>query len=486
MAGFVLELPGGDDPLFLQIARAVADDVRRGRLRPGDALPGSRTLATTLGVHRNTVLAAFRELAAEGWIEAQAARATRVRSELPDRSPRRFARSPTARSELRPGFDLGVKPADVTPPPPAPGAIALLGGLPDLGLVPARELARAYRRVAVGSRAQSLLGYGDPRGEPVLRAAIAAWVSRTRGLAADADDVVITRGSQMALYLAARATLRPGDVVAVEELGYRPAWEALRSLGAELAPVPVDGAGLDVDALAQLARARRVRAVYVTPHHQYPTTALLPPERRLALLELARRERWAIFEDDYDHEFHYEGRPVAPLASADATGQVVYFGTLSKILAPALRLGFVLAPRPLLDRITLHRALVDRQGDRLLERAIASLVAEGEVLRHARRMRRVYEARRAALAAALTAHLGARASFVVPAGGMALWVHVPGVDVDAWAAECAERGVVFQTARRFTFDGAPRPYVRLGFAAEPEARLRVAIKRMAEVLARLR
>src|SRR5262249_15917197 len=157
------------------------------------------------------------------------------------------------------------------------------------------------------------------------------------------------------LDLAARALLRPGDVVAVEELGYRPAWEALRNAGAELVPVPIDEHGLRVDALP-----RRLRAVYVTPHHQYPTTGILSAACRIELLALAERQGFAIFEDDYDHEFHYEGRPVLPLASADCAGSVVYLGTLSKVLAPGLRIGYVVAPRPVLDRIAAHRLYVDR------------------------------------------------------------------------------------------------------------------------------
>src|SRR5207244_1344963 len=159
----------------------------------------------------------------------------------------------------------------------------------------------------------------------------------------------------MALDLAARALIRPGDAVAVEAYGYRPAWEALRLAGAELIPLPVDDHGMRIDALRALVSARRVRAVYVTPHHQYPTTALLAPGRRIELLEIARTERIAVLEDDYDHEFHYEGRPVLPLASADPGGVVVYIGTLSKLLAPGLRLGFAVAPRAMIERMAALR-----------------------------------------------------------------------------------------------------------------------------------
>ncbi len=480
MEPFALEVPEGESPLFVRIARAITGDIGRGRLRPGDALPGSRTLAKSLGVNRNTVVAALRELEQEGWLDVEGARATRVRAELPEARPRRFAKAAEGRRAAAIGFDLMPRAPDLTSPRPPKGAIALLGGLPDLRLVPKEALARAYRRVLKSARVADLLGYGDPRGELALRAALADLLSEKRALAVSADDVVVTRGSQMALYLAAKAVLEPGDRVAVEALGYRPAWQALREAGAELVPIPVDRSGIDVAAIA--ASAAKLKAVYLTPHHQYPTTVVLSAARRIALLETARAHRLAIFEDDYDHEFHYEGRPITPLASADRTGQVVYIGTLSKILAPALRIGFVVAPSRLLDRVAALRTVVDRQGDRLLELAVADLCVGGELSRHARKMRRIYAARREALSAALQAELGSVLSFHLPPGGMAIWAEAKGVDVDTWADAALEMGVVFQTARRFTYDEGRRRAVRLGFAAEPEGRLLMGARRMAKAL----
>jgi GntR family transcriptional regulator / MocR family aminotransferase len=472
-----------EGPAYLRIARAIAEDVRRGRLRPGSELPGSRTLARSLGVHRNTVLAAFRELAAEGWIETSAARGTFVTDALPDPRPRRFA--PRASREAVPsrvGFDLGPtwEPLPGPMPKDAPkGALGLLGGMPDLRLAPSEALARAYRR-ALRSEARSLLAYGEPLGHPRLRAALSSMLSATRGLAAGEGELIVTRGSQMAVALVARALIAEGDVVAVESFGYRPAWEALRLAGARLVPVPVDAAGIDVEALSALAEKERVRAVYVTPHHQYPTTAVLSPGRRLALLSLCKAKRIAILEDDYDHEFHYDGRPVLPLASADDAGVVVYVGTLSKILAPGLRIGFAVAPRPLVERLAALRTLIDRQGDRAVERAVAELLEDGEVQRHARRAKRIYEARRGALAAALERRLGGALSFSLPAGGMALWARAEaGIDVDAWADRALDRGVVVHTGKRFAFDGRRRPYLRLGFASLDEEEIDEAVKRLA-------
>ncbi|HTN84912.1 MAG TPA: PLP-dependent aminotransferase family protein, partial [Sorangium sp.] len=217
--------------------------------------------------------------------------------------------------------------------------------------------------------------------------------------------------------------------------------------------------------------------------HQYPTTAVLAPGRRVALLELCRRRRIALIEDDYDHEFHYDGRPVLPLASADTAGVVVYVGTLSKILAPGLRLGFVVAPEPLIERLSLHRTFVDRQGDHAVERAVAELLEDGEVQRHAQRARRAYRARRDLLVEALRARLGGALDFRVPAGGMALWARVDAaIDADAWAERSLERKVAFSPGRRYAFDGRKRPFLRLGFAALDEEEIRDAVERMARAL----
>jgi GntR family transcriptional regulator/MocR family aminotransferase len=474
-------------PVFLQIARALILDIRRGRLRPSDRLPGSRELATQLGVHRNTVLAAYRELALEGWITTLRARGTFVSSALPDVVARRFS-TRTRGEGPRPdrlGFALPALP--MGPPRgvskrPAHGVLSLNGGIPDVRLVPWQPLARAYRR-ALASQGRALLGYGDPRGCERLRVALAGMLSATRGLAVTGDGLLVTRGSQMALSLVARALVSPGEVVAVEALGYRAAWEAFASAGARLVPLPVDEAGLRVDALETLVARGQVRAVYVTPHHQYPTTAALAPGRRIALLALARRARIAIVEDDYDHEFHYDGRPILPLASADEGGVVVYVGTLSKVLAPGVRIGYLAAPRPILQRVLEGRTYVDRQGDHAIEWAVAELMEDGEVERHIRRSRRAYQSRRGVLVEALKKAFGARLSFVVPAGGTALWARVaPDIDVSAWATRALAKGVAVQPGQEFAFDGRARPYLRLGFAQLEEAELEEAVRRMASAL----
>src|SRR5579864_2327926 len=257
-------------PPFLQIARSLAADIQRGRLRPGDRLPGSRGLARSLEVHRNTVLAALAELTAEGWIETAPGRGTFITRAIVNPSGRPFSRRLDLRPHIPPSvpFALPEPPAAYRQPNLPPGTLNLSNGAPDVRLAPARAIGRAYRRV-LALRGVDLLAYGEPEGHAGLRTALASMLTSTRGLPAGPGDVLVTRGSQMALTLAARALLRPGDTVAVEELGYRPAWEAFRAAGATVVPVAVDSDGIDVDALKRLVNRTSIRAVYVTPHHQY-------------------------------------------------------------------------------------------------------------------------------------------------------------------------------------------------------------------------
>ena len=467
----------GSAALFARVASAVADDIRRGALRAGDRLPSTRALATRFDVNRNTIVAAYDELVAQGWVVARGPRGTFVADDMPER-PVRGSAAPRG-MPARAGFDA---PALLEPRglfAPAGARYQLSAGVPDTRLLPGAVLARAYRRALASRAGRAGLDYAGAGGTPRLREAIATMLRTTRGIPATASNILITRGSQMALDLIARWLARPGVPIAIEELGYAPAWRAFEHAGARLVPVPLDAQGLVVDALPRAAP----RCVYVTPHHQYPTTVLMSPARRLALLARARTDRFAILEDDYDHEFHFDGRPVAPLAAADPHGNVLYVGTLSKILAPGLRLGYLAAPERVVEALARARQSVDRQGDQVLEHAVAELFEDGELARHTRKMRRSYEARRDALIHALRRELGSAVSFDVPAGGITLWLRVAdGIDLQAWRTRALAHGVAFTTARELAFDGRARPYFRVGYARYDEAELVDAVRRLRRAL----
>src|SRR5262249_39874490 len=285
-------------------------------------------------------------------------------------------------------FPLPSGPSVVRWLPPARGVLAFRSSYPDTRLVPVEVLTRAYRRVLHG-RGAALLGYGEPEGHPRLRRAVSQMLRERRALGASPENVLVTRGSQMALTLVSRALIRPGDTVVVEDPGYPHAWETFKASGAALAPMRVTGDGLDISSLSRLAKRETVRAVYVTPHHQLPTTATLSSDRRRELIALARTHGFVILEDDYDHEVHYHRGPIAPLASLDP-GVIIYIGTFSKVLAPGLRIGYLAAPANVVDLLSAHRQTIDLQGDPAMEAALADLIENDDLQRHIRRVKRVY------------------------------------------------------------------------------------------------
>ena len=312
-------------------------------------------------------------------------------------------------------------------------------------------------------------------------------LARTRGLAVTAQNIMVTRSIEQAIDLVARTLLVPGDTVAVEAFGYPPAWSVLKLAGARLVPVPVDRDGLDVDALEVLLTRGPIRAVFTTPHHHYPTTAVMSHQRRTRLAELALRHRFAIIEDDYDHEFHYDGKPVLPIAAGAGRANVVYIGSLSNLLAPGVSTAFVIAPPAVFEHLAGLRAASDARGDAAMECAIAELFEDGELLRHMRRVRRIYASRRDALATALERHLDGAIRFCVPEGGMALWGRVDeDIDATAWARAGEREGVLFRDSRAVDFTHRDASFLRLGFTYHDEVELDEAVRRMARALIRER
>lgn len=467
--GTTLEIevrPGAREPVFLALARTIMQEIERGRLKPGDPLPGTRALARSLKLNRNTVDAAYHELAMQGWLATEPSRGTFVAADLPEMAaPPRPRRPAAGRPEP---LQNAERPK-----------LRLSDGAPDARLAPTTALAQAIRRALCGAAFASGGAYGDPRGYGGLREALSSHLRDERGLTAAASEIIVTRGSQMALFLAASAAVAPGSVIAVERPGYPLAWAAFRAAGAEVLGVPVDAGGLDVEALERAARADgRLRAVYVTPHHQYPTTVTMGVARRLRLLEVARRFGLLVLEDDYDHDYRFDGRPILPLAArAEGDPQILYVGSLSKLLAPGLRLGYAAAPPEILRRMAERREALDRQGDLPLEHAIADLIEDGTLRRHARKARRIYQARRDLMARLLRERLSGEARFAIPAGGLAIWLRLnEGLSAEAWAAEAAKLGLSVMPGLRFDLETAkPAEAFRLGFASLDEGELTRAV-----------
>jgi GntR family transcriptional regulator/MocR family aminotransferase len=473
----------GPTAAYLQITQAVIDAIRQGRLAPGSALPGTRTLAGRLSVNRKTVEQAYDEMIAQGWLTAETTRGTFVSALLPAVGPD-AAKGPPAPMDEPPDFPLRRALPDLPFVAAAPGERVFDDGTPDTRLMPAELLARTYRRVLLAASRRNQLGYGDPRGSLVLRQAVADMLKQDRGLECGPDNICLTRGSQMGIYLAARLVAQPGDAVVVEALTYPPAREAFRAHGATTLSIGLDDQGLMVDELEACCRRQRVRAVYVTPHHQFPTTVLLPPERRIRLLALAEQFGFAIIEDDYDHEFHFAHRPMLPMASLIGWRKLLYIGSLSKLLSPSLRIGYLVAAKAVIERAAGEIMMIDRQGDPVTEAAAAELMTSGALKSHTRRVLRVYAERRGCLAEALRRELGGALTFSLPQGGLAIWVKfAAGIDPVALAEVARAHGVGFLPGRAFSSRAdAAIQGARLGFASMNEAELREAVARLATAI----
>jgi GntR family transcriptional regulator / MocR family aminotransferase len=459
-------------PLTKQIVAALVGEIRRGRLRAGAVVPSSRALAETLGVHRNTVLAAYEELISQGYLATEQARgtfvSTQIPAELPAHRPRASRVVPLDLPPSRSVLPWQLRPAD----------LPLLGGLPDLREFPREALHRAYR--ASLKRGTDVLDYAGSGGHPRLVASTLEYLRTKRGLVSEAERMLITRGSQQALFLAAKALLGRRTVMAVEAAGYPPAWEGFRLAGAELVPVAIDAEGLVVSELEKLVQKTDIAAVYVTPHHQYPTTVSLSGPRRLELLRLAEKARFVIIEDDYDHEFHFEGHPIFPLARDDEAELVLHIGTFSKVFAPGLRIGYAVGREELIERMKQIRLSIDRQGDAALELAVAQMMEDGEFDAHVRRMFRLYEQRRAVFYDTLRSELGAVLAIDPARGGLATWVRVArGISPDEWALRARDQGVIVQAGALFGFESRKKvPFLRLGFSRLNESEIVEAIRRL--------
>jgi GntR family transcriptional regulator/MocR family aminotransferase len=441
--------------LRAQLERELRRAIQDGRLAAGDRLPPSRALAGDLGVARSVVVEAYGQLAADGYLEGRQGSGTRVRAVAAERPPPR--------------------PADAGPAPTA----AFVGGLPDPALFPRREWQRHYR-AALDALPDRELAYPGPHGAPALRAALASYLGRVRGVATAPERLLVTTGFTQALVLVCRALKSRGvEAMAVEDPCFGFHREAIAVAGLRPVPVAVDEQGLDVARLA----AHDVGAVLVAPAHSYPAGAVLSPARRHALVAWARRRDALIVEDDYDAEFRYDRAPVGALQGL-APEHVAYAGCASKSLSPALRLGWVSAPATLAGELA-HQKAFDDMGSALLEQlALARLLDGGGFARHLRRVRPVYRARRDATLAALAEHVPG----AVPRGiaaGLHVYVELPpGSDEAAVVGAARARGVLVEGAAWHWADAASAPAALvLGYGSLGEPAIRRGLAVLGEITA---
>ena len=477
---FVLELgPESQGPLQLRIARAIAQAIRGGRLKPGEALPGSRELADQVGVHRNTVMLAFQELIAEGWVVGQRGSGTFVADRVPELTPLVWGSLVAPLAPDQAGFDLPSGLSPLTPLVPVQFNLDL-AARPEVRLAPVEELAKAYQR-ALRLQGTRLLERADPLGHPLLRQELSGMLSRWRGLSVDPEQILITRGSRMATGLVAFSLLQGGGSIAVEDPGNPWLWNTLRlHHDIQLSPIPVDGAGVQSDRLASMCLQSPPNLLCLTPHVQNPTGTTMTPERKREVMALAQEHRIAILEDDPDFAFSYGGSSSLPLACDDPTGQVIHLGSLGRLLAPELRLGFLVAPKNLLDRLARVRQRMEWQGDPVLECAVGNLFRDGIVERHLLRVRKIYQERRDRMLAYLQSQYSDRMTWKIPEAGLSVWIEgKPGFDLDDWILRARAKGVWMEKGHHFTLDNRPLAGTRMGFGALDEAEMDAVFTRLA-------
>jgi GntR family transcriptional regulator/MocR family aminotransferase len=463
--------PGAATPYYRQIYDGYRTAILTGLLRRGERLPSTRALAAELGISRLPVVYAFEQLLHEGYIEGRAGSGTYVKDSIPDELANATASPPApqkTRPPLLPPLHISIR-ARLAP---------LRVSLPALDRFPVRLWSKLVSKHARQFTVEQM-AYGDPAGYVPLREAVADYLRTARAVRCEAAQVLIVSGSQMALQITALSLLGRGTTVCIEEPGYPGAHATLTGGGARIVPVPVDGEGIDVDALA--AKGRKVRAVYVTPSHQYPLGVSMTASRRLALLDWARRTGAWIIEDDYDSEYRYASRPLGALQGIEAS-RVIYIGTFSKVLFPSLRLGYVVVPHSLVDDFTRHRESIDLFSPVLEQAVLAEFLRDGHFGRHLRRMRALYEKRRDALVRGLREH----APTLVPHNsdaGLHVSAFLPdGVDDRDIVREAALRGVEATALSTCYVGDQPRSGLVLGFGGASERRILAACKTLGEVL----
>ncbi|WP_426586085.1 PLP-dependent aminotransferase family protein [Mucilaginibacter sp. R-33] len=452
--------------VFRQIANQLIEHIRNGVINKGDLLPGTRAMASLLKVHRKTVIAAFNEMEAQGWIYPIARKGFAVALELPEFRPRKWDKKTAGY-----GYETTVQipltnQASTALIKPEVFQLIIDDGHPDHRLAPLHLLNREYNSRMRNSYAFRHIPATLPPGSIKLRTALVNHLGATRGIQLQEQHVIITHGAQMSIYIAASLLLSPGKYVVVGEPGFYVANDVFNHMGAHIIRVPVDENGIDVAVVAEVCKKHPISMLYLIPHHHHPTTVTLSPLRRIRLLELAEQFNFIIVEDDYDYDFHYSSSPYLPLAAGNHHNRVVYIGSFSKSLTTSIRIGFMIGPTDFIRKAVRLRRLIDMKGDHILEDALATLLINGDISKHLKKANKIYLERRDHLCAELEAHLKGVAAFQKPSGGLAIWVKFDkNYLLSNIAARAAKRGLYVNDGNLFDTPEIKYNAIRFGFAS---------------------
>jgi GntR family transcriptional regulator / MocR family aminotransferase len=444
-------------------------------------------LAAILKLHRKTIIAAYDELAAQGWTTVMPRKGFIVAENLPDIKPRRWDNDATgyAFNSTMPSTFYPVSQAAPFVPAPRTRQPHLIvdDGHPDTRLAPMVQLHREYRGRLKQQHVVKQVSAALAAGSLKLREAMVAYMAQTRGMQVQADNILMTHGAQMSIYLAACLLLKPGDYIIVGEPGYYMANQVFEHLGAQIIRVPVDSQGIDITAVENVCKKQPIKALYVVPHHHHPTTVTLSPDKRMRLLEIAEQFNFTIIEDDYDYDFHYTSSPYLPLAAGNHRNRVVYIGSFSKALSATIRIGFMIAAGDFLKQATFLRRMIDLRGDHVMEESLAALIENGDIGRHLKKVNKVYRERRDYLCTLLDAHLKNVVQYTRPDGGMAIWLtfnkNHPLTEI---SAKAAKHGLFINNGKLFDSQDVGYNALRFGFASLNLEEIKEAVEIIASVL----
>ena len=471
--------------IYTQIGEHLINLISEGKLLPGSFLPSTREMAILLDIHRKTVVQAYETLEIQGWIEAIQRKGFQVTLDLPITKPRSF--QPKNHFNVSNAILL-EETVQIEPSPLKLGlaypkdAILIDDGFPDLDISPIDQFLTQYRLILKKGETKALMLENNEGGQMHLRVATTKFINETRGLNINFENIITTRGAQMAIYLAAGLIIRPGDKGVVTEPNYFMANEIFKKMGAELYKVPVDEDGMVVSLLEEMLKNHDFKLLYIIPHHHHPTTVTMSPERRSALLKLIKAYDLWVIEDDYDYDFHYENSPILPLASAHHNGKIIYIGSFTKLLGAGYRIGYMVTDKKFILQAMEFRKLMDIRGDFMMEEALARLIESGEISRHINKSRKLYEERFNLTTKLLRQELNDVLDFTAPQGGMAIWLRFKEkYDLSKLVVEAAKKGVHFKSSQYSSSSGSTLNAIRFGFASLKPAEIQKAITIIKEI-----
>ncbi|CAM1361959.1 Transcriptional regulator, GntR family domain [Tenacibaculum sediminilitoris] len=455
------------EPLYLQLANQFILLIREGKIIPGTKLVGSRTLADLLKVHRKTIVACYEELLLQGWVESVPKKGTFVNKKLPIIQKITLTNATKAFKRQNSGFSFYENNhllKKITEK--RNGFMYVNDGTSDTRLTPTEEIARIYRKIASKKNIYTFLDYNSTHGNIKLREVLAMYLNNSRGLKITKENILITRGSQMGMWLSSQLLLKENDIIVVGETNYSSADITFQYQKAQIKRVSVDENGLVIDQLEKFCKKQSIKAVYITSHHHHPTTVTLSAERRIHLLNLAQKYNFAIIEDDYDYDFNYNHAPILPLASHNISGNVIYIGSVCKTVAPVFRVGYLVASENFVNEAAKLRGYIDRQGDALLELTFAEFIKSGDLDRHIRKLMKIYLQRRDLFCKLLKEELSDYFQFNVPKGGMAVWLRLN--KQYSWtqvSEEAIKHKLVIGEWQRYDLANKKHNGIRIGFAS---------------------